>query len=441
MNASTPTAAPAPLEGLLRLDTMVRLRWMVVAGQSAAIILVAGYLKFELPLWACLIVIGAAALLNIVLRLLYPLNERLPADKATLLLSIDIVQLATLLFLTGGLVNPFAILFLAPVLIAATTLPPVCALFLGTLTVGSASLLAVLHYPMPWYTPEGLSLPVLYVVGVWCALFLAVSFIGVFTWQVTEEARQLSKALAATELVLAQEHHLSALDGLAAAAAHELGTPLATITLVVRELDKAIPHDSPFKEDLTLLGEQVGRCRGILRTLTTLNEEGAPNAQISISHLLEEVIAPHRNFGVSIVLDVAGDTASQPHVRHNPGLMYGLGNFIENALDFAQEQVAIRAFWNGHTVEIRIQDDGPGFSPDVISRLGEPYVSTRIHSAADKTHQSGGLGLGVFIAKTLLERSGGRISFSNRPAPASGAEIIIHWPRAVFEQGTSSAIS
>jgi two-component system sensor histidine kinase RegB len=421
------------------LDTLVRLRWMAVAGQSAAVICTQALLNFNLPLWYCLVVIAAAALLNIVLRLFYPLNERLSAGRATASLAFDVVQLAALLYLTGGLQNPFSLLLLAPVLISATTLPPGCTLFLGALTIACSTLLTVVHLALPWATPQGLVLPFLYVCGIWTAVFLAVIFIGVFAWRVTEEARQLSKALAATELVLAHEHHLSALDGLAAAAAHELGTPLATITLVARELDRAVPASSPLKEDLTLLREQVERCRGILKTLTTLNEEGGPNERISLNHLLEEVTAPHRNFGVSIQFDMQGDHLSEPQVRHNPGLTYGLGNFIENAMDFAKEKVDIKARWSISEVELHIIDDGPGFAPDVLARLGEPYVTTR---AAVAPLSGGGLGLGIFIAKTLLERSGATVTFINRVGAATaGAEVYIVWPRAVFERDTKTPLA
>jgi len=248
----------------LRLDTLVRLRWLAVAGQAAAVAGVRFGLGFGLPFGLCFVVIAASALVNLMLRIEYPASHRLADNAATILLAFDTLQLAVLLYLTGGLENPFAILFLAPVLISATALTPERTLGLGVLAVGLATLLALNHRPLPWFPGQPFGLPFLYVTGIWTAILLGTVFIGIYAWRVAEEARQLGQALAATELVLAREQHLSQLDGLAAAAAHELGTPLATIALVAKELDHATPVDSPIAEDLRLLRDQVERCRTIL---------------------------------------------------------------------------------------------------------------------------------------------------------------------------------
>src|SRR5919202_3142376 len=234
----------------LRLDTLVRLRWLAVAGQGAAVALVHFGFGFPLPFGACLFVIAVSAAVNAVLNIRYPASHRLGDDSATLLLGFDILQLAGLLYLTGGLQNPFAMLFLAPVLISATALPPERTLVLGLLAIGCATLLAIVQRPVPWQAGEQLDLPFLYVTGIWTAILLGMAFTGVYAWRVAEEARQLAQALAATELVLAREQHLSQLDGLAAAAAHELGTPLATIALVAKELALQLPADSPLADDV-----------------------------------------------------------------------------------------------------------------------------------------------------------------------------------------------
>jgi two-component system sensor histidine kinase RegB len=275
-------------------------------------------------------------------------------------------------------------------------------------------------------------MPPLYVAGVWAAVSIALGFIGIYAWRVAEEGRQLSEALAATELVLAREQHISALDGLAAAAAHELGTPLATIRLVAREIERAA-SDGPFKDDIALLREQVDRCREILKKLTSLHEEDAPHTEMSIRHLLEDVAAPHREFGVTIAIDAQG-SPGEPVGRRNPGVLYGLGNLVENAVDFADREVRITARWSADEIDVRILDDGPGFPPEVLARLGDPYLTTRgIHgdgAGADRP----GLGLGVFIAKTLLERSGAKVGFGNTE---TGAEVSITWPRGAFELSKS----
>src|SRR5215204_5960750 len=363
----------------LRLDTLVRLRWLAVIGQSAAVAGVHFGFGFPLPLWACLAVIAAAAALNLGLRLRYPASYRLGEDAATLLLGFDILQLAALLYLTGGLQNPFSVLFLAPVLISATALPPERTLILGLLAIGCATLLAIVHRPVPRGPAlEQLNMPFLYVTGIWTAILLGTAFTGVYAWRVAEEGRQLAQALAATELVLAREQHLSQLDGLAAAAAHELGTPLATIALVAKELDLQLPKDSPLAEDVTLLREQVARCRGILAKLTSLGEEEETGflKTMTLGHLLEEVAGPQRSFGIEIEVSSQGD-GPEPACRRSPGLLYGLANLVDNAVDFAASKVSIEARWTAAEVRITIRDDGPGFAPDVLLRVGEPYVTTR----------------------------------------------------------------
>src|SRR5438876_4256219 len=267
----------------VRLDTLVRLRWFAVIGQTTAVLVVFFGLDFELPILACLAVIALAAWLNVALRVRFRLTERLEPDRAAWLLAFDVAQLAALLFLTGGLQNPFAFLFLGPVLISATALPPRMTLMLGGFTVACATVLVFVHEPLPWDTEPPLELPATYVMGVWLSLLLAIAFIGLHAWQITEESRQLADALAATELVLAREQHLSQLDGLAAAAAHELGTPLATITLIATELEREIEPDSPFVEDISLLRAQAQRCRGILAKLTQLSGGGEPYDRMALS--------------------------------------------------------------------------------------------------------------------------------------------------------------
>lgn len=413
----------------LRLDTLVRLRWLAIAGQSLAVAGVHFGLGFTLPFGWCFLAIASSAWLNIALRIRFPLSHRLREDAATALLAFDIIQLAALLYLTGGLQNPFAILFLAPVMISATALPPQRTLLLGLLAVALASLLSFTHLPLPWSGPNRPVLPPFYQAGNWIALVLGLGFTGIYAWRVAKEARDLSEALAATELVLAREQHLSQLDGLAAAAAHELGTPLATIALVARELSRLAPPDGEMAEDITLLREQVERCRGILGKLTSLQDDDAgPLDQLSLRLLIEEAAGPQRPFGVPFRIELDGDKP-EPVCRRNPGMIYGLGNIVDNAVDFARSEVSITARWTAAHVTLTIADDGPGFPPDVLMRAGEPYLSR----AASESRAGGGLGLGLFIAKTLLERGGAALEFSNLPAPASGASVRIVWPRAVFE--------
>jgi two-component system sensor histidine kinase RegB len=422
----------------VRLDTLVRLRWLAVIGQTTAVLVVYWGLDFELPIWACLSVIALAAWLNVALRVRFPATQRLEPDRAAWLLAFDTTELAVLLFLTGGLQNPFALLLLGPVLISATALPARMTLMLGCFAIACATLLIFVHAPLPWDSDPPLELPAVYVTGVWLSILLAIAFIGLHAWQITEDSRQLADALAATELVLAREQHLSQLDGLAAAAAHELGTPLATITLIAKELELALKPTSEHAEDVRLLNEQARRCRAILGKLTELSS-GDPFDRMKLSSVIEEVVAPHRNFGIAIDVALAPGDLTEPVGGRNPAILYGLGNLLENAVDFARERVEVAASWSGHDVNVTIIDDGPGFAPEIMDRIGEPYVTTHRGRRQNLDQEEGddvasGLGLGLFIAKTLLERSGAALDFENRPLPDRGATVRVHWERSDFER-------
>jgi two-component system, sensor histidine kinase RegB len=418
----------------LRLDTLIRLRWLAVAGQAFTLVVVHWVLGFPLQVWPALAVVGLTALTNIALRARKPRPQRLDERQSALILGFDIVQLALLLYLTGGLANPFSVLFLAPVLISATALSPRTTVVLGVLAVSFATVLGYVHQPLPWYPDSAYVPPNLFMLGMWASVVVSVAFIGGYAFAVAREARQLSDALSEAELVLAREQHLSALDGLAAAAAHELGTPLGTIAIVVRELEREMPADSPHRDDIMLLREQSERCRSILRTLTSLNSGDAPFDRMPLSHLLEELVTPHRPFGTVIKVELPPDRKAEPVVGRNPAILYGLGNLVENAVDFASEAVTVAASWSETDVVITVTDDGPGFAPDVINRIGEPYVTMRGRPRGDDGEgPGGGLGLGFFIAKTLLERSGASLSLENRVFPESGAIVTVRWPRSALE--------
>jgi two-component system sensor histidine kinase RegB len=418
----------------VRLDTILRLRWLAVLGQLAAIFIVIQGLEFDLPVVPCVSIVGLSALLNLVLQIAFNPMQRLEPVYAAALLALNIVELAGLLFFTGGLQNPFSFLFLAPVLISATALPIRLTIALAALAIASASLLFFLHLPLPWDSDEPLVLPPIYLFGVWLSIVVAIGVTSLYAFQVTEEARKLSDALAATELVLAREQHLTQLDGLAAAAAHELGTPLSTIFLIARELEQTLQDNSQLAGDIKTLREQTQRCRDILAKITQLSATGAPFDRMPLSTLIEETVAPHRDFGVAIKVRIAVAGTREPVGTRNPAVLYGVGNILENAVDFARATVEVNAWWNTETVEIVISDDGPGFAPDILKRIGEPYLSRRRSTVTDEAqNEHRGLGLGVFIARTLLERTGATVSFTNRIFPDHGAVVQIAWPRHRFE--------
>ncbi|RXH21540.1 ATPase [Bradyrhizobium nanningense] len=415
----------------IRLDTILRLRWLAVLGQLAAIFIVAQGLEFNVEIVPCVSIIALSAALNLALQTAANPMRRLEPMQAAGLLALNIVELAGLLYFTGGLQNPFSFLFLAPVLISATALPARFTFGLGLLAVACASVLFFFHLPLPWDSDDPLVLPPIYLVGVWLSIVLAIGVTSLYSFQVTEEARKLADALAATELVLTREQHLTQLDGLAAAAAHELGTPLATIFLISRELEKTV-KDASFAADLKTLREQTQRCRDILSKITQLSSTGAPFDRMKLSELIEEVVAPHRDFGVEIKVRIAVAIVAEPVGSRNPAILYGVGNIVENAVDFARTTVEVNAWWNKDMIELVISDDGPGIPPDILKRIGEPYLSRR-RTMDEGGGERRGLGLGVFIARTLLERTGAKVSFTNRTFPEYGAVVQITWPRQRFE--------
>jgi len=415
----------------VRLKTLFTLRWFAVIGQAIAVLVVQYLLEFELPLAACLAVIALTAWLNVAASMHYRNMQRLPANAVAWLLAYDIAQLTFLIVLTGGLENPFSFLILAPVLIAAISLPLRYTLPLGMFAVACSTLIAFFYWPLPWSGDEALALPPIYILATWVANLVSIVFIGTYAWQVAEENRLMADALTATELVLAREQHLTQLDGLAAAAAHELGTPLSTITLIAKELQTALGNSSPHAEDVKLLREQAQRCREILGKLSALPSGWAPFERAKLSTLIEEVVAPHRDFGTEIDVVVPPDPVGEPMMARSPAILYGLGNLVENAVDFAEGRAEIAVRWSEQDVAVTISDDGPGFSPEILKRIGEPYVTSRRRMGHES--EESGLGLGFFIAKTLLERSGAAVTFLNRQAPEHGAIVLVHWPRAELE--------
>ena len=416
----------------VRLKTLIQLRWFTVIGQAITVLVVQYWFEYELPLAACLTFIALSAWLNVAMSMHFRTVQRLGPTWAAWLLAYDIAQLTALMLLTGGLENPFSFLILAPVLIAAISLPLRHILILGVFAVACSTLIAFYFWPLPWAADDPVELSPLYLFATWLANLVAIVFIGAYLWQVAQEGRLMADALTATELVLAREQHLTQLDGLAAAAAHELGTPLSTIAVVAKELERALGPESPHAADVKLLREQAHRCREILGKLSALPAGWAPFEHARLSVLIEEVAAPHRNFGIAIDAVMPEDRAGEPTVARSPAILYGLGNLVENAVDFAEERVEIAVRWSEQDVAVTISDDGPGFSSDILARIGEPYVTSRKRGGDEES----GLGLGFFIAKTLLERSGAALAFLNRQGPAHGAVVQVRWGRAEFDQLT-----
>ena len=434
----SPTGAE---RGRVRLRTLSNLRWLAIAGQSAALFFVYLALGYPLPLTYCVAAIAASAVLNVVLALAYQPSHRLSNREATFYLSFDVVQLAALLYFTGGIANPFSLMFVAPVVIAAATLNLGNTLILAFIAFISVSIIGIVHHPLPWPVGEPLMLPQLYQAGIWAALIIGIGFTSVYAWRIASEATRMSAGLAATQLALSREHRLASIGALATAAAHELGTPLGTIAVVARELERGMKENSPEIEDVRLLRAQAERCRAIIARLAT-PEEGMLGAtsRLPLGALLDDIAASYREDDLQILVDAPDSGTPEPQVWRVPELLHGLGNLIENAADFASSEVRITAGWNEAQLSVEIEDDGPGFAPEIYERIGEPYVTSRPgHYALGETEmgprgsldEHEGMGLGFFIAKVLLEQTGGVVKAEN-PAEG-GARVSIRWARGVID--------
>lgn len=431
MVISAPPPLPAPSfwnsRSRVRVRTLILLRWLAVFGQAAAVLFVRYGLGVEFPLGWAFAAIGASVALNLTLIAMRRPQELAREWEAAAQLAYDVVQLAVLLALTGGLQNPFVFLFVAPVAVSATILRPAVTAMLAALTFACVGAISVWRLPLPWPDGAAFDMPLLYQMGLAAAVLIGLGFTSVYAWRVAAEEERLSIALAAVQAVLAREQTLSAVGGLAAAAAHELGTPLATIHLVAKEMARELPPNDPRAEDLQLLVTQSERCRAILAQLSANREQGDVMVQRApMRSLLEEVVAPHEGLGAEIVISAEGDGPLE--VRRMPEIVHALGGIVENAVGFAAARVDVEARWDAGTIEIAVRDDGPGFAPGVLARLGEPYLTER-----DQEGAAGGLGLGFFISKTLLERTGAKLEMRNRRPPNGGAMVKVRWPRSAIE--------
>ncbi len=421
-SSDSPVGDIAMTQPGVRSGTLVMLRWIAIFGQMVALAVIARFFGYPLQSLPALLVIGASVLLNIALGMIYPANRFLSGRESAAQLAFDLLQLSALLFLTGGLANPFAVLVLVPVTISATLLSLRSTLGLFGMAVLALSALGLWAYPLPWAGPVTPLLPRLYEFGEWVALIIGMGFLSAYAWRVSAEARRRRQALVATQAALARAQQMSAVGSLAAAAAHELGSPLGTITLVVKDLLKALGRDPHYGDDVRLLDEQVNRCREILAGISKQTHIDEHFASADIEAILHEVMRPYESGTKTLELDIA-DNALGVTVERTPELLHALDNFIANAVRHASLKINISIEQNADTLQLRIVDDGTGFPADLLPRLGEPY-------AAPLGSKPQGMGLGIFIASTLLERIGATVHFNNRSVGRqSGAVVDILWPR------------
>lgn len=440
----------------MRLRTLMVLRWLAIAGQSVTVLIAVVVLDVELPRLACAGVIGAAAAFNLVSMATSPENRRLSEREAVLTLLFDLCQLGALLYLTGGLGNPFALLILVPVTISASVLSVRATVFLAAVAAAITSLLVSVYVPLRLASGPELGLPEVLRIGAWAALLTGTAFLAIYTRLVTGETFSMSQALAATQMALAREQQLSALGGVVAAAAHELGTPLATIKVAATELVEELADRPHLQEDAALVRAQADRCTQILRAMGPRGKDDALVRHAPFSSVVEEAAGPHAARGIRIVTRIDGappeeGPETQPLVARRPEIIQGLRNLIQNAVDFADTTVWIDLDWTDAELEVSIGDDGPGYPPDLIGRIGDPFVRRRGLASGERPGYEG-MGLGLFIAKTLLERSGARLHFRNGSAAGgrgpngppelalpTGAVVRVTWPHARVAAPSASA--
>jgi two-component system, sensor histidine kinase RegB len=418
--------------GRLRVRTLVTLRWLVVGGEAVMLLVAAG-MGLSLPFALSFAVVGAGAWVNLLTGVASP-GQRVFGDReAAAQLGVDILQMSTLLFLTGGSSNPFLLMLIAPVTLAAATLPLKPVLTLAAMAATLSAILAFFSLPLPSAPGLAVIIPMSFRVGAALANIAGIGLTAGYVRQAAVESARMALALDVTQAVLAREQRLSALGALAAAAAHELGTPLATISIVAKELGREAPTQA-VKEDAELLVSQAERCREILRRLTETPAAAADvvHERLSLRQLVQEVIEPHAGVkGVRVEAIVTGAKGMKtPDIRRMPEITHAFTSFVENAVDFAESEILVSARFDAETISMEVRDDGKGFSADVLAKLGEPYVTTRPGAEGSRTGHIG-MGLGFFIAKTLLERTGALVTFQN--GKPHGAVVAARWPRSKIE--------
>lgn len=425
----------------LRLRTLILLRWMAIAGQIAAILVARFYFELTLPMGLCYMVVGAAIIANLVSMFVFPERRRLSDVESMFVLMFDLAQLNLLLYLTGGLTNPFALLIVAPVIISASALPLRMTIILGLTAICFVTGVSLENIPLYFSDGTKLTIPRIFEFGFWLSIVTGILFLGLYSHRVASEIQNMSDALLATQMAFAREQKLTILGGVVAAAAHELGTPLATIKLVSAELMEELSAQPELFEDAQLIRDQANRCRDILQSMGRVGKDDLYLRRAPFGAVIREAAEPHLERGKDVHFEFRsglGGSDQQPLILRSPEIIHGLRNLIQNAVDFSERSVWIDAEWRRDHMQVTIVDDGPGFALQLLGRIGDPFLRQR-RSDVQPSHRPEyeGMGLGLFIAKTLLERSGAELSFANASDPfltaeerpqRRGAIVNVIWP-------------
>ena len=424
----------------LRLDTLLRARWYLYAGQVLFLMFaMAGAARLTYSLIWPFAAVGLGVGVAVVLHVMRRPSWQLSSFEGRWQLSFDALQISLFLAFLGGMYSPLVSLYIAPVVLASMVMErrdAVIVLFVGIVT--SLGLALWTHFSALYAGPDLIHNDAFYI---WAALAFVMFLAWNFSFHVANEARIRRDAMSAMQTALADEQRLAALGALSTAAAHELGTPLGTITLAAREVMNDMAEDNPYREEMAVIAQEALRCREILKGLSSTHADEREDLlrRLPIEALVKMAIEKHEISDRKIELKLSapdGEGQEQPMVSNRPEIVHGIGNFIENAVGFSREKVEVLVSWDDEELRVSVLDDGPGFDASVVDRLGEPYISTRADAdslaqeGGDDTN-AGGLGLGVFIAKTLIERTGGEVLFHN--GLMGGAQIDMIWQRAIFD--------
>ncbi|MBD0864283.1 MAG: ActS/PrrB/RegB family redox-sensitive histidine kinase [Rhodobacteraceae bacterium] len=435
-----------PRSNRIRLRTMILMRWVAAVGQLAAVTVAQQIFDLQFAHLLCYFAISISVISNLVATFSFPQNKRLTEIETLITVLFDLLQLSLLLYLTGGLKNPFALLILGPITISATVMNLRSILIIGGTAIFLVTLMSQFYLPL--CTGDGADLQMLdiYIFGNWLAIVIAILFIGAYARRISSEMHSMSEALAATQMALSREQKLTDIGGVVATAAHELGTPLATIKLTSDELIEALDDRPDLCGEAALIREQVDRCRDILRDMGRAGKADLDLRQVPLTTVIDEAAEPHKNRGTELHFEAGpghGGQSHQPSVLRRPEIIHGLRNLIQNGVDFARANVWVEAIWTENIITIRILDDGCGYPAHLLGRIGDPFVRRRCTEADQRARpEYEGMGLGLFIAKTLLERSGAVIRFANGSdpyqtitmrEPQCGAIVEVNWPRSKID--------
>ena len=407
----------------LNKSTYINLRWIGIIGQFLTINIVYFIFKFQFNIYLTNLIVILGVTSNLILVYFYQKN--ILSNRASFIfLLADILQLGSLIYLTGGILNPFSIFLIIPSVFSSSNLDLKASLTLICLTILSIILLTFYHIELTYPGTNKILVNNFYYYAIPTSLIIALIFLNYFAITFGKESILRKEALDKLEQVIAKEHELVSLGGQAAAAAHSLNTPLSTIKVISQDMYKQFKDQKDIKKDIELLVSQVERCGQILKklSLNPSQEDDFINQELSISEYVSEIIKSFREISDKQFIINLSQDANSFKISKIIEIIYGIRNFIGNANKFAKKKIYVSVKSNNETTEISIEDDGDGYPKDILGKIGEPYIK----SSSNKDNNKSGLGLGIFIGKTLLERNKAKVICRNSKTRL-GAEVIISW--------------